>query len=282
MRRRWIILGACFAVVTALALFVGLKPPKPQNPSHAVTSLTIADARALRVQRKGKPLAALEKRDNEWFLIEPLAAPADAFQVARLLAVLEAKSALRYPAVDLAKYELTAPQAEIIVNDQRFAFGAINTVTREQYVLTQNQVYPLDLRFAAAIPNDATGLLRRSVLAPGDTPVRFEFGTFTVASDKKKWITTPSAGDVSQDDFNRWVAQWREGSALRVEISAGPATSRAAEKEIHITLKDGRKIALGIVQSESELIVRRADLGLQFVFVGIVGAQMTAPPAPPN
>src|SRR5688572_21993346 len=115
MRKRWITLGACFACVAVLGLLVWLKPPKPQNPLHAVSSLKIADAQTLHVQRKGKPLAALEKRENVWYLTAPLAAPADAFQVARLLAVLEAKSALRYPAEDLAKYELTAPQAEIIV-----------------------------------------------------------------------------------------------------------------------------------------------------------------------
>ena len=267
-------LGAFFTCVAALGLFVWLKPPKLQTVTHAVSALKPADARTLRVQRKGKTLAVLEKRAHEWFLIQPLTAPADAFQVSRLLAVLEAKSALLYPPSDLAKFELNTPQAELTINDQRFVFGAINNVTREQYVLTQNQVYPLELRFAAAIPNDATGLLRRSVLAPGATPLRFEFGTFTVAFDEKKWTTAPSSGDVSQDDYNHWVAQWREGSALRTE----PADKRAASKEIYITLTSGNKVSLGIVQTEPELIVRRADLGLQFVFVGNIGAQMVAPP----
>lgn len=274
MRKRWITLGALCACVAALGVWVWLTPSQSQKTSHAVSALKAADARTLRVQRHGKTLAALQKRGNEWYLTEPLAAPADAFQVSRLLAVLEASSALRYAPSDLAKFELAAPQAEIMVNEQRFAFGAINNVTREQYVLTQDQVYPLELRFGAAIPNDASALLRRSLLAPGDVPQRFEFGAFTVASDDKKWITTPSAGDVSQDDYNRWVAQWREGSALRAE----PAATRKPEATLHITLKDGRKLALDIVQREPELIVRRADLGLQFVFVGNIGMQMLAPP----
>jgi hypothetical protein len=274
MRKSWVTLGAFFACVAALGLFVWLKPPKPQSVSHSVSALKPADARKLTVQRNGTTLAVLEKRSTEWFLIEPYTVPADAFQVSRLLAVLEAKSDLQYAPSDAAKFELNAPQAEIIINDQRFAFGAINNVTREQYVLTQNHVYPLELRFAAAIPSDAAALLRRSVLAPGETPQRFEFGAFTVAFDEKKWITTPSAGDVSQDDFNRWVAQWREGSALRAE----PADKRTPEKEIRLTLKDGRKLTLGVVQTEPELIVRRADLGLQFVFVGNIGTQMIMPP----
>ena len=277
MRKSWITLGALFTCVIALGLFVWLKPPKIQGPAHAVSTLKSADARTLRVLRKGKPLASLEKRGTEWFVLEPLKAPADEFQVLRLLAILDAKSALQYPPSDLTKFELNAPQAEIIINDQRFAFGAINNVTREQYVLTQNQVVPLELRFAAAIPNDANALIRRSVLAPGDVPVRFDFGTFTVASDEKKWATTPPAGDVSQDDFNRWVAQWREGSALRAEV----ADTRKPLSEIHITLKSGNKVSLEVTQSEPELIVRRADLGLQYVFVGDIGKQMMSPPCAP-
>lgn len=274
MRKRWLTLGALFTCVIALGLFVWLKPPQPQGPAHAVSTLKPADARTLRVQRKGNTLAALEKRNAQWFMTEPMPAPADEFQVLRLLAVLEAKSALQYPASEAAKFELDQPATELLINDQRFAFGAINTVTREQYMLTQNQIFPLELRFAAAVPAQPLALLRRSVLASNDTPARFEFGAFTVATDEKKWSTAPPAGDLSQDDYNRWVAQWRDGSALRTDVS----DARKAAAEIHITLKEGARITLGIVQTEPELIVRRADLGLQFVFVGDVGKQMMSPP----
>ena len=274
MRKSWIALGALAACVIALGLFVWLKPPRLQDPAHAVSTLKPADARTLRVLRKGRTLAALEKRNGQWFMTEPIPAPADDFQVLRLLAVLEAKSALQYPASEAAKFELDQPATELIIDDQLFAFGAINTVTREQYMLTQNQIFPLEMRFAAAVPVQPLALLRRSVLAPNDTPLRFEFGGFVVATDEKKWSTAPPAGDLSQDDYNRWVAQWRDGSALRTEVS----DARKAATEIHITLKDGARITLGIVQTEPELIVRRTDLGLQFVFVGDVGKQMMSPP----
>jgi hypothetical protein len=281
MYKSWMTLVALLACVIALGLFAWLKPPKTQGPALSVSTLKSADARTLRVLRKGKPLALLEKRGNDWFLLEPLKAPADSFQVLRLLAVLDAKSALHYPPSDLTKFELNAPQTEIFINDQRFAFGAINNVTREQYVLTQNQVYPLELRFAAAVPNTASALVRRSLLAPGDVPVRFDFGTFTVAADDKKWTTTPPVADLSQDDYNHWVAQWREGSALRAEAIDPQAAPRKSLRDIHITLKDGNKVTLAVVQSEPELVLQRADLDLQFVFVSDMGKKMLSPPVAP-
>jgi hypothetical protein len=268
MRRSWITLGALFACVIALGLFVWLKPPKPPQATYAVSTLKSLEAHRIRVLHKGQPPIALEKRGGEWALTEPVKGPADTFQVLRLLAILDAKSPLHYPPAELAKFELDAPQVQVIINDQRFAFGAINTVTREQYVLTQNTVYPLEPRYGAAVPASAQALLRRSVLAPEDSPVHFEFGTFSVA-------TTPPAGELSQDTYNHWVAQWRAGSALRTEL----LDKRKPQSEVRITLKNGTKVALDIVQVEPELIVRRADLGLQFVFVGDMGNQMMSPPA---
>jgi hypothetical protein len=275
MRRTWILLGALFAGVIALGLFVALKPPKTPAVTYALSPLKSAEAGAVRVLRKGNPLATIEKRGAEWFLSEPLKAPADDFLVLRLLAILDAKSTAKYPLSDLAKFELDAPPMEIIINDQRFAFGAINAVTREQYVLTQNQIYPVDLRFGAAVPAAAAALLRKSVLAPRDVPVRFAFDSFTVASDTTKWMTTPAASDLSQDDYNRWVAQWREGSALRTEL----ADTRKPLGAVRVTLKDGTTVALDVVQTAPELVLRRADLGLQFVFVGDMGKQMLSSPA---
>ena len=277
MRKSWLTLAALCACVAALGLFVWLKPPKSLSQTTAVTTLKAADARTLRVQRKDATQAVLEKRGNDWHLTEPVKAPADGFQVLRLLAVLDARGATEYPVSDAARFDLDPPHTELIINDQRFGFGAINTVTREQYLLANQRIFPVETRFAAAIPGNAHALIRRSVFAQGDVPVRFDFGAFTVALDEKKWTTTPknnNASDMSQADYHRRVAQWREGSALR----SGLAGTQPATRAVTVTLKDGAKVALGIVQTEPELIVRRADLGLQFVFTGDIGKQMLALP----
>ncbi len=287
MRKNWITLGALFACVAALGLFVWLVPPQSHSNTAAVATLKPADARALRVQFRGKVVAVLEKRGTDWFIVEPIKAPADNFQVLRVLAVLDARSTAQYPTADAAKFDLDPPQTELVIDGQRFGFGAINTVTREQYLLAQNQIHAVETRLAAAIPTDANALIRRSVFAAGEIPARFEFGAYTISYDGNKWITTPqkdkaghSEGVVSQDDFNRWAAQWREGSALRAAIfDANDKTGGKPEaREVLVTLKNGAKVALGIVQEQPELVVRRADLGLQFTFTGDIGRQMMEPP----
>mgnify|MGYP003340219631 CR=1 FL=1 len=278
MRKSWITLGVLLAGVIALGLFAWLKPPKAPVVTYVLSTIKPADVRTVRVLRKGKPLATLEKSATDWRLTEPVAAPAEEFQALRLIAILDAKSAQQYPAADRAKFELDVPQYEIVVNDQRFAFGAINTVTREQYVLTESRIFPVAMNYGAAVPTDVAALLRKTVLAPGDTPVRFEFATFSLEYQTNKWVATPPAVDLSQDDFNRWVAQWRDGSGLRTEFVGGAAKTPKPIGQVLITLKSGGKVSLDILQSEPELIVRRTDLGLQFVFTGNIGKQMLSPP----
>jgi Domain of unknown function (DUF4340) len=272
VRKNWISLGVMFALVIALGLFAGLKPPKAPANTVPVSAHKAATATSLKVVREGKTLAVLEKRGNAWHLNEPFKAPADDFQVARLLAVREAQASASYTP-DLARYELAQPRAVLEIDGERYAFGAINNVTQEQYLLTGDTVYAVGLRYGAAIPNHAATLARRTVFAPGDKPVKFEFGVYTLAQDSMKWVITPAA-ELSQDMSNRWVAQWREGSALRVE----PADERKPARELFITLIDGKRISMGVVQSEPELIVRRADLGLQWVYTGDIGRQMLMPP----
>jgi hypothetical protein len=293
MRKSWITLGVLAACVAALGLFVWLTPPQTQRNTTAVATLKPAGVRALRVQFRGKTVAVLERRDAEWLLVDPVKAPADAFQVLRVLAVLDARSTAQYPTTDAARFDLDPPQTELIIDGQRFGFGAINTVTREQYLLAQNQIHAVETRYATAIPTNANALIRRSIFAAGETPVRFDFGAFNVSHDGNKWSVTPQKnnegnkaghndGDISQDDFNRWAAQWREGSALRAAVTdaSGSDAAKAAPREIFVTLKNGTKIPLAIVQEQPELVVRRADLGLQFTFTGDIGRQMmSAPPA---
>ena len=116
----------------------------------------------------------LERQDATWRMTSPLQARADAFQVGRVLSILGARSTVRYRADDLARFGLDRPLAKVTVDDQSFTYGALNTTTREQYVLTGESVYVVPLSHGAALPREPDALIARELFAPGETPVRFE------------------------------------------------------------------------------------------------------------
>lgn len=274
MRRTWITTGIMLVIAAVLGAFIFFRPPARENTLQALSALRPNDAVKLRIARSGKPVIELERKGLYWMLTAPYVAPVDLFQVARALSVLDAKSTVKYPVKELKKFDLDPPSVQVTINDKSFAFGAINPVTREQYVLTNNAVHAIEMRHGAGLPADASALLRKELFGADEIPVKFMFAEFSVASNGGKWLLTPSAGELSQDDYARWVDAWRQASALRAE----PHDKRKPIDEARIEFKNGKILLLGMLSREPELVLLRTDLNLQFAFASEVGKRMLAPP----
>lgn len=277
MRKSWLLNAVLLVAAAALGWFIYLKPRSDEPLTYPVSTLKAATAGKIRIQRSSQVPIVLEKKDGLWFITEPVAAPAEPFQVQRLLAILDARASRRFAASDLARFDLDRPAAQLTVDSQTFSFGTASAVSREQYVLTGGAVYTVGPGYGAALPADFTQLLRRQILGRGEVPRRFDFGEFALENKDGKWSVTPAgaSGELSQDDINRWVDDWRLASALRVAPYAGTR----AIGEIKIEFKDGGKLSLGILQREPELVLLRPDQKLQYAFFAETAKRLLAPPA---
>jgi hypothetical protein len=270
--RRWLNV-ALLAAVVALALLAYFKPHKSE-PEHQLSTLKAADAKSIRIEIAGAAPIVLERAATEWRLSAPLAARADSFQAQRLLEILDATSKDRFPATGLARFDLTDPYARITINHQTFGFGAVNPMSREQYVLTQDGIYLIPLRYGAALTKDALQLASKQLFAAEEAPVAFEFKEFGLAQQDGKWRLTPSAADLSQDDLNRWVDEWRLATALAVL----PMSDRKPLASIKVKLKSGGDISLAVVQREPELRLARSDQQFEYQFTADAAKRLLAPP----
>ena len=275
--RAWATLAVLFALVTALSAWVYYRPATPVTESYALSELKPPEIARIRLEllaQASTAAVALERNEHGWRLTAPFSARADAFQVERLLAILEARSAARYPATDLARYGLDAPQARLTLNDQTFAYGAVNAMTREQYVLTRDAVYAIPLAQRTALPRDANALISRALFAENEVPVRLTGPDFSAALDRGTWTITPSAGELSADERNAWAEGWRNIMAVQVSRYDG----RAAAAHVKVELKDGRTVELGILQREPELVLVRSDEGIQYHFRAETAKRLLSPP----
>jgi hypothetical protein len=150
----------------------------------------------------------------------------------------------------------------------------VNPVTREQYVLTGGAVYAVSPRYGAALPAGAAELASRQLFGTGEIPIRIGLKTFTVEQRDGKWRQTPAASDLSQDDFVRWVDEWRRAAALRVE----PQGKGKPLAEIRVQLTGGAELALGLLAREPELVLLRADEKLQYHFRADAAKRLLSPP----
>ena len=272
--RQWLNVGL-LAAVAVLALFAYLKPHQSE-PEHRLSTLKANDVKRLRIEISGSPPIVLERVAAEWRLTAPVAARADNFQTQRLLAVLDATSKDRLPAGELARFDLNEPHARVTIGQQTFSFGAVNQMSREQYLLTQDGVYLVPLRYGAALPKNALQLVSRQLFAADEAPVAFEFKEFSLAQRDGKWVMSPAAADMSQDDINRWIGEWRLATALAVQA----ADNRTPLATIKVRLRSGSDLTLAVLQREPEFTLARSDQpSFAYQFAGETAKRLLAPPA---
>lgn len=277
MKRGWWLNLLLLAAVAMLAWFAWRTPSRDELANQPLATTRPSQVRQVTLRRPGQPALQLERAGEQWLLTAPVRARADEFQVLRMLTIIEARPTARLPAKDLRRYDLQPPAAQLNVDGVEYAFGGINTVTREQYVMRGDAVYAVELRHGAGLPAGPDALIRRVLLGETERPVAITLPEFSVRQAGGLWTITPPAADLSQDDLQRYVDRWRHASAAKAE----PHDGRQPLAEIRITLADGAPLELGVLQREPQLLLWRRDVGLQYLFLAAAGRALLSNPATP-
>lgn len=265
---------ALLVAVTIIGVVVYLQPPADVPTEHAVSTLTPAAATSVRVERPGAAAIALERKRDAWFIAAPFSARADEFMVQRLLAILQARTAHRFPAQDLARFDLENPRIRLVVDGQSFDFGLINELSREQYVRTGDAVYALSTRYGLAMPTSPEALASRRLLASGESPVRISPPGFAVTQADGRWVLDSGPRALNQDVIGRWVDEWRFASARRIE----PHVRGEPKASVRIELDNGNALVVSILSRKPELVLLRTDERLQYHFPAEAEERLLAPP----
>ncbi len=277
MNRRLLINVVLAVAVAALGAWMILAPGPKGPPEVALSDRKPAEARSIRIERTGLPTFVLLKSGGRWQQTEPFVARTDNTQAQRLLDLLVAKSRTVFPADDLARFELDHPFARVTIDDRVFAFGTVNPLTGEQYVLSGNQVFLLSPVFGYGLPTQADSMATHMLLGEDETPVSVEIadGRLDAKDGKSRWTPPTAATEkLSQDDFARWLDDWRFASSLATRS----ATASQAGERVNITMKDGKRVEFDVLSREPEFIVRRVDEKLEFVFAADRAQRLLSPP----
>jgi hypothetical protein len=265
---------ALLAAVIALALFAYYQPHKGE-PAHKLSTIKAADATSIKIEIAGSPPMVLARTAAGWNLTAPLPARADSLQVQRLLEILDATAKDRFPAAGLARYDLNEPSARVTINQQTFGFGAVNEMSREQYVLTQDGIFPVSLRYGTLLPRTVHQVVSRQLFAADEAPVAFRFDDFKLEQRDGKWQLTPPAANLSADDLTRWVDEWRLATALGVL----PASNRKPLTVIKVMLKAGSEISVAVLQRDPNLVLARSDQPFEYQLSADAAKRLLSPPA---
>lgn len=274
MKRGWLLNIALLAAVALLAWLAWRTPSREEAARETLSAVRPAAVSRITLTRPDRPPIAIERRGEHWWITAPLQARADEFQVLRMLTILEAQPTARLSAADRTRFELDPPSAILDIDGVQYAFGGINSVTREQYVQRGETIHAVELRHGAALPPNASALIRRALLAETEQPVALALPEFTVSKNNGQWTLSPPSAEAGADELQRYVDQWRMASAAAAE----PYDNRPARNDIRITLADGTTLMFGVLQREPQLVLWRHDNGLQYTFLAAAARALLARP----
>ena len=278
-RQLWINLGLALGVVV-LAWLVFFKSEQLADAGlHKLSNVKAAQVENISIHVANQPPIALVKKQNTWFLTEPLNARADPLRVESLLGVLTAQSEKRFAAKDLVRYELDKPLAQLQLGTQSFAFGGVQPLSNQLYVLTNDAVYLISPVYFLDVTKPATALIAKQILAPEEVPVAFEFPHYTLTREEGTWRKKPSADTFTQDSANAFADEWVQAQATSVQ----PATSLASAKLVRISLQSGKTLRVLFARADNVLLLLREDEGLLYRFPTAAGNSLLQPAfAPPH
>jgi hypothetical protein len=281
MTRRALLNVGLLVLVAALLLVARFEPGverKPEQPH--LTALTSNDVARVRIRQPGGAELSLSRKDGVWMIDAPIVAYANEFRLEPLLRVTEAESYASFAArgQDLKQYQLDPPLAAMTVNDDlELAFGGTEPINNRRYVRVGDTVHLIDDHYYFRLQAGLPAFVSNRLLPPGAQPVRIAAPGFTLSRDAEgRWSASPALEGVSQDAFNSFVDEWKGVQAVEVDRYARDGK----EKKVRIEFASGAPIDFQVVESASEVIFGRSDLGVRYHLASDQAHRLLSPPAP--
>ncbi len=281
------------AVVAGLVTFLYMRPQANIGapPQHEVSTLKLADFTVIKVEFPTKAPTSFEKVDGLWRMTAPHKTRADQLAVQRILSIIAAKSAEKFPTNDLTKFGLDNPRLRLKLTNtagvQEFVFGTFNPVTEEQYVAFKDAIYLLPGSYAELASTQPMELIDKNLLANDEVKqmAGFDFSRLEQWLDVRlnvdlangKWSVNAPKAKITQNEMNEWLDfSWKQAQANKVELYT--PDRNAGYPSFDVKLKDGKSVTFDKIQESPDLLLGRPDEGLMYHFPSDVGFNMLNPP----
>lgn len=288
MKTRWLLNLALLLLVVALALFAWWRSEQQGRDTRAsLTSLSPETITRIAVERPPRAPLILERTTAGWRLLAPVKARANSFAVDNLLRLARAPietsvTAPNHP----AQYGLEPTAARVRFNDIAIDFGQMHPMQNWHYVRLDGATHLIGSRYYAQVVAPYNNYIDARLIEEGRTPVAFALGGFRLERTGDGWRRVPEDKELSGDRINDFVEEWRNARALSVDRYTG----RAVLERIQLTFGADDKtqtLTLGVLAREPELVLYRADEGLEYHFPQEVAKRLltlrdAAPSLPPR
>jgi len=280
MNRRTALNLALLAAVAGLAALVYWEPGI-ERPAELpkLTSLAPADVTQIVIRPQRGAEIRLEKAQGAWMMHAPVAAHANEFRIEALLGITRADSHAQFDAgaLDLAKFRLDAPATVLRLNDVELAFGGSEPLDNRRYVRAGAAVHLINEDYYYRLQTDYPAFVSNQLLPPQARPVQIRLPEFSVTRAEGGWQLEPAQQPPAPDALNAFVDEWRRAQAVEVDRYEG----EAARGALRVSFDGGAApLEFLLLETEPELVLARADLGLRYHLTAEQAQRLLQPPSP--
>lgn len=268
MNQRLAINLALAGAIIVLALVVILEPGKEATPDlPKITALNPEHVMRITVERAGRDTLVFEKQaDASWRMTQPLILRANDFRVSALARAAQTGSHAHFPQTgrDLKQFELDAPKIKLTLNDQIIEFGGVNPLDNRRYVRVADTVHLIGDDVFFRLNGEAAGYIS-SALIPEHTQelseIKLPGKTMSRDASSGKWTVAPPVADLTPDDINTFLDEWRHAQALQVSAYNGTPSGEQVTLSFSSTTPP---LIYDVLGKDGDLILGRKDAGVQY------------------
>lgn len=264
LSKRWLI-NYVLIILIILFTFVGnrFKVETGYQPENRITTLKPKDINRISIQTADDNIS-LTRANGQWQIESPIQWLANNITIERILGIASSETDSKLPAndIDLSTIGLQFPKAILTLNDTRIHFGATNRIGERRYLLINSTVFLLPDLHLPFIINGVNGLIDQRLLPRALPLSSLQIGQLKIEkTNSGQWLDSNQSSTPEQ--IKPLIDNWQTLQVSRIRSFQKKA---APLQKIIAGLSNGNEIEFFLMSIEPEIIIARADIGLQYHF----------------
>ncbi len=262
MRQRFLVSLALFVLVAAAIAFLLLTEAETETETETLISDLDKDTiSTITIQHKDNESIVFQRDDSHWLMQSPFTVAAKTERIDALLNLLSSGSAaqLDVNTTDLQRLLLAEPEVSVQFDEHLFQFGDINPLDKKRYVLFNDTVHLVHDNLYPQLTVGPTFFIDHNLFRPDEKIISVQYPQFRLLNEQDQW-RLESELNVDDEQVQLLGRTWATLNANTVQ----QYEPLEPLYELHVTLTDGRAITFAVISDLPELVLARADLGLQY------------------
>ena len=253
------------------------------NSVHLLTTLNPADINTIDIQKRQKNDIKLMRNNTLWQLMSPYPAPASQTRINLILSLLKTPVHGEFQPMDtssLAQFGLDRPTVIVSMNNESFAFGDVESISKRRYVLYQHMIYLIDDDVTPLLTANADSFIDNRLIAEHNTIEKISLPHSLDNSDvlqidniDGQWHSDDKK--LTADQLKILIDGWQFAYATQVRKLAPEALTALPSPQIRVWLKDQQQpVSLILQTTDNNLTLINPDSGLEYIFPMAMSTQL--------